>query len=89
MTTAIVGIVEAKPSGTIAAEGGWAVIGTVILNGGEVRKVPRRGLSSEQSLAFDAASEAVWLHGRDALRGWRFHPRIGWLLDVRVAIRPR
>jgi hypothetical protein len=87
LVDSIAGIVEAAPSGTMVTEGSWTVIGTVILRPGKVLKVPRHGLNMEQSVALAAFAEAVWLKTGAGFYDWRFHPKLGWMIEVRIDAR--
>lgn len=89
LVESIVGILEAAPSGMIVTEDGWTVIGTVILRPGKVLKVPRHGLDVEQTVALDAFAESIWLKNGIGLYDWRFHPRLGWMTEARIAARQK
>ncbi len=89
LVDSIAGIVEAAPSGKMVTEGGWTVIGVIILRPGKVLQVPRHGLNAEQSVALAAFAESVWLKTGAGVYDWRFHPKLGWMIKVRIAAHQR
>jgi hypothetical protein len=80
----LVGITICEPCGTVATQGEWAIVGSVIQHGKEVEAVPREGaLPAQCDVVLEMATQ-VCLQGRKALTGWRFFYGIGWSTDVRV-----
>jgi len=80
----LVGITISDPCGTVAIQGKWAIVGSVIQLGESVEAVPREGATGVQSDLVVVMATLVALRGREALTDWQYFSGVGWTTDVRV-----
>lgn len=79
---AAAGVKLSMPHGAVGIRNGWAIVGTVILTGAVVEVVPRCDLSAQQYARLLATAAQIWLHGIDGAQGWKWSPRLGWVVGV-------
>lgn len=80
----LVGIIELEPCGDVAAQGDWAIVGSVIVRGLVLEVMPRLNLDPLQRHMLFLAACQVWLRGCMALHGWRYWPGLGYVAGVEV-----
>lgn len=80
---AALGIEFAPACGSIEVHGGWAIIGSLLIEGpGRLKVRPREGLIQTQSDHLLAVASRVWLRGAGVITSWQQVPELGWVADV-------
>ncbi len=82
----LIGIEISPPCGTVAVQGDWAIVGSVVVHvhGRPVEAVPREGVHDDEKQFLLMMATRVCCRGRAALSGWRYNSEVGWATDVRV-----
>lgn len=79
---AAAGVKLSAPCGVVGIRNGWAIVGTIIWMAHMVEVIPRCDLNAQQYARLLATAAQVWLHGLDGAQGWKWSPRLGWVVGV-------